>query len=152
MKPLGVPRTRSGSFHVTHKVLVGVPPYIRAKNLQDPFFLLAFGHSSPSDAANCDHGRSSPNVSVNCAQFGCAQMEQNLLRGYEDSLYRLDAEFHIAGRLGALPDRVLRTRRDTLQRPHEFPGSTLGEQASSMWRTCLNGITIGRWHPHWWSD
>ncbi|MED6197680.1 hypothetical protein PIB30_058889, partial [Stylosanthes scabra] len=36
--------------------------------------------------------------------------------------------------------------------PMSLPGSTLGEQASSMWRTCLNGITIGRWHPHWWSD
>ncbi|MED6214400.1 hypothetical protein PIB30_102672 [Stylosanthes scabra] len=33
-------------------------------------------------------------------------MDQNLLRGYEDSLYRLDAEFHIAGRLGALSGRV----------------------------------------------
>ncbi|MED6214972.1 hypothetical protein PIB30_108671, partial [Stylosanthes scabra] len=33
-KPLGVPRTRSESFHVTHKVLVGDPPYVRAKNLQ----------------------------------------------------------------------------------------------------------------------
>ncbi|MED6188434.1 hypothetical protein PIB30_116999 [Stylosanthes scabra] len=47
-------------------------------------------------------------------------MDQNLLRGYEDSLYRLDAEFHIAGRLAALPGRVLRTRRNSLQRPHEF--------------------------------
>ncbi|MED6117883.1 hypothetical protein PIB30_114147, partial [Stylosanthes scabra] len=47
-------------------------------------------------------------------------MDQNLLRGYEDSLYRHDAEYHIAGRLGALPGRVLRTRRNTLQRPHEF--------------------------------
>ncbi|MED6146104.1 hypothetical protein PIB30_031588 [Stylosanthes scabra] len=47
-------------------------------------------------------------------------MDQNLLRGYEDSLYRLDPDFHIAGRLGALPARVLRTRRNTLQRPHEF--------------------------------
>ncbi|MED6140613.1 hypothetical protein PIB30_094940, partial [Stylosanthes scabra] len=47
-------------------------------------------------------------------------MDQNVLRGYEDSLYRLDAEFHIAGRLGALPGRILRTRRNTLQRPHEF--------------------------------
>ncbi|MED6116547.1 hypothetical protein PIB30_101280 [Stylosanthes scabra] len=47
-------------------------------------------------------------------------MDQNLLRGYEDSLYRLDPDFHIAGRLGALPARVLRTRRNTLQRPREF--------------------------------
>ncbi|MED6209475.1 hypothetical protein PIB30_055066 [Stylosanthes scabra] len=45
---------------------------------------------------------------------------QNLLRGYENSLYRLDAEFYIAGRLGKLPGRVLRTRRNTLQRSHEF--------------------------------
>ncbi|MED6136428.1 hypothetical protein PIB30_056019 [Stylosanthes scabra] len=50
-------------------------------------------------------------------------MDQNLLRGYENSLYRLDPDFHIAGRLRALagnPARVLRTRRNTLQRPHEF--------------------------------
>ncbi|MED6184185.1 hypothetical protein PIB30_045074 [Stylosanthes scabra] len=29
-------------------------------------------------------------------------MDQNLLRDYEDSLYRLDREFHIAGKLGPL--------------------------------------------------
>ncbi|MED6217405.1 hypothetical protein PIB30_017465 [Stylosanthes scabra] len=33
-KPLGVPRTRSESFHVTHKVPVGDTPYVRAKNVQ----------------------------------------------------------------------------------------------------------------------
>ncbi|TKY55931.1 POLLENLESS 3 2 [Spatholobus suberectus] len=34
-KPLGlVPRTRSDSFHVTHKVPVGDTPYVRAKNVQ----------------------------------------------------------------------------------------------------------------------
>ncbi|KAL1370565.1 hypothetical protein HN51_000808 [Arachis hypogaea] len=33
-KPLGVPRTRSESFHVTHKVPVGDSPYVRAKNVQ----------------------------------------------------------------------------------------------------------------------
>ncbi|KAE8010641.1 hypothetical protein FH972_006996 [Carpinus fangiana] len=33
-KPLGVSRTRSDSFHVTHKVPVGDSPYVRAKNVQ----------------------------------------------------------------------------------------------------------------------
>ncbi|KAI3451413.1 hypothetical protein Pfo_008078 [Paulownia fortunei] len=33
-KPLGVSRTRSESFHVTHKVPVGDTPYVRAKNVQ----------------------------------------------------------------------------------------------------------------------
>ncbi|KAK6118013.1 hypothetical protein DH2020_048246 [Rehmannia glutinosa] len=33
-KPLGVSRTRSDSFHVTHKVPVGDTPYVRAKNVQ----------------------------------------------------------------------------------------------------------------------
>ncbi|KAK7250823.1 hypothetical protein RIF29_33536 [Crotalaria pallida] len=33
-KPVGVPRTRSESFHVTHKVPVGDTPYVRAKNVQ----------------------------------------------------------------------------------------------------------------------
>ncbi|XP_062102679.1 protein POLLENLESS 3-LIKE 2 [Humulus lupulus] len=33
-KPLGVSRTRSESFHVTHKVPVGDSPYVRAKNVQ----------------------------------------------------------------------------------------------------------------------
>ncbi|KAF7828976.1 protein POLLENLESS 3-LIKE 2 [Senna tora] len=33
-KPLGVLRTRSESFHVTHKVPVGDTPYVRAKNVQ----------------------------------------------------------------------------------------------------------------------
>lgn len=33
-KPLGVTRTRSDSFHVTHKVPVGDSPYVRAKNVQ----------------------------------------------------------------------------------------------------------------------
>ncbi|KAK2355515.1 Tetratricopeptide repeat (TPR) superfamily protein [Trifolium repens] len=33
-KALGVPRTRSESFHITHKVPVGDSPYVRAKNVQ----------------------------------------------------------------------------------------------------------------------
>ncbi|KAL4645498.1 hypothetical protein ACB092_02G238800 [Castanea dentata] len=33
-KPLGVSRTRSESFHVTHKVPIGDSPYVRAKNVQ----------------------------------------------------------------------------------------------------------------------
>lgn len=33
-KPLAVSRTRSESFHVTHKVPVGDSPYVRAKNVQ----------------------------------------------------------------------------------------------------------------------
>ncbi|CAA2983796.1 POLLENLESS 3-LIKE 2 [Olea europaea subsp. europaea] len=33
-KPLGISRTRSESFHVTHKVPVGHSPYVRAKNVQ----------------------------------------------------------------------------------------------------------------------
>jgi hypothetical protein len=33
-KPLGVSRTRSESFHITHKVPVGDTPYVRAKNVQ----------------------------------------------------------------------------------------------------------------------
>ncbi|KAM5555117.1 hypothetical protein ABKV19_023155 [Rosa sericea] len=33
-KPLGVSRTRSESFHGTHKVPVGDTPYVRAKNVQ----------------------------------------------------------------------------------------------------------------------
>ncbi|KAK9164517.1 hypothetical protein Syun_005419 [Stephania yunnanensis] len=34
VKPLGVTRTRSESFHVAHKVPVGDTPYVRAKNVQ----------------------------------------------------------------------------------------------------------------------
>lgn len=37
-KPLGVSRTRSESFHVTHKVPVGDTPYVRAKNVQVSIF------------------------------------------------------------------------------------------------------------------
>ncbi|KAJ7953149.1 protein POLLENLESS 3-LIKE 2-like [Quillaja saponaria] len=33
-KPLAVSRTRSESFHVTHKVPIGDTPYVRAKNVQ----------------------------------------------------------------------------------------------------------------------
>ncbi|CAI9757811.1 unnamed protein product [Fraxinus pennsylvanica] len=33
-KPLGISRTQSESFHVTHKVPVGHTPYVRAKNVQ----------------------------------------------------------------------------------------------------------------------
>ncbi|MED6186217.1 hypothetical protein PIB30_064726 [Stylosanthes scabra] len=54
------------------------------------------------------------------AKFIVQNLVKNLLRGYEDSLYRLDLEFHIAGKLGPLPARVLRTRRNTLQGPHEL--------------------------------
>ncbi|XP_042507252.1 protein POLLENLESS 3-LIKE 2-like [Macadamia integrifolia] len=34
VKPSGVSRTRSDSFHVTHKVPVGDTPYVKAKNVQ----------------------------------------------------------------------------------------------------------------------
>ncbi|XP_043708308.1 protein POLLENLESS 3-LIKE 2-like isoform X2 [Telopea speciosissima] len=34
VKPIGVSRTRSESFHVTHKVPVGDTPYVKAKNVQ----------------------------------------------------------------------------------------------------------------------
>jgi len=37
-KPLGVSRTRSESFHITHKVPVGDTPYVRAKNVQVMIF------------------------------------------------------------------------------------------------------------------
>ncbi|XP_021759660.1 protein POLLENLESS 3-LIKE 2-like [Chenopodium quinoa] len=33
-KPLSMPRTRSESFHITHKVPVGDTPYVRAKHVQ----------------------------------------------------------------------------------------------------------------------
>ncbi|GAB4847553.1 hypothetical protein Ancab_026614 [Ancistrocladus abbreviatus] len=33
-KPLGISRTRSESFHITHKVPVGDTPYVRAKHVQ----------------------------------------------------------------------------------------------------------------------
>ncbi|KAF6174343.1 hypothetical protein GIB67_040836 [Kingdonia uniflora] len=33
-KPLGISRTRSDSFHITHKVPVGDTPYVKAKNVQ----------------------------------------------------------------------------------------------------------------------
>ncbi|XP_073272989.1 protein POLLENLESS 3-LIKE 2-like [Primulina huaijiensis] len=33
-KPLGISRTSSASFHITHKVPVGDTPYVRAKNVQ----------------------------------------------------------------------------------------------------------------------
>jgi len=40
-KPLGVvPRTRSESFHIAHKVPVGDTPYVRAKNVQVTFFVI----------------------------------------------------------------------------------------------------------------
>ena len=40
-KPLGaVLRTRSESFHVTHKVPVGDTPYVRAKNVQVTYFVI----------------------------------------------------------------------------------------------------------------
>lgn len=43
-KPIGVPRTRSDSFHVTHKVPAGDTPYVRAKNVQVSFlcFFVSF--------------------------------------------------------------------------------------------------------------
>ncbi|KAL5706455.1 hypothetical protein ACHQM5_024620 [Ranunculus cassubicifolius] len=34
VKPLGISRTRSESFHVTHKVPIGDTPYVKAKNVQ----------------------------------------------------------------------------------------------------------------------
>ncbi|KAF9622810.1 hypothetical protein IFM89_034045 [Coptis chinensis] len=34
IKPLGIARTRSESFHVTHKVPAGDTPYVKAKNVQ----------------------------------------------------------------------------------------------------------------------
>lgn len=42
-KPLGmVPRTRSETFHVAHKVPIGDTPYVRAKNVQVNSFLPGF--------------------------------------------------------------------------------------------------------------
>ncbi|KAK6922577.1 Tetratricopeptide repeat 1 [Dillenia turbinata] len=40
-KPLGVSRTRSESFHITHKVPVGDTPYVRAKNVQASNFQIS---------------------------------------------------------------------------------------------------------------
>ncbi|MED6186923.1 hypothetical protein PIB30_071350 [Stylosanthes scabra] len=62
--------------------------------------------------------------------------ENELLRGYEDTMYRYDRVDHIAGRLGQLPARVLRTRRlvldllDELCRP--FLRRTGFEQVAYM--------------------
>ncbi|MED6120172.1 hypothetical protein PIB30_018571 [Stylosanthes scabra] len=44
---------------------------------------------------------------------------ENQLLGYENSLYRLDAGTHIAGRLQQLPERVLRSRRMLLPLPDD---------------------------------
>ncbi|QHO18800.1 uncharacterized protein DS421_11g323620 [Arachis hypogaea] len=48
------------------------------------------------------------------------EIEPDLRRDYEDTLYRLDRVEHIAGRLGQLPARVLRTRRRIPTRPSEL--------------------------------
>ncbi|MED6223058.1 hypothetical protein PIB30_070323 [Stylosanthes scabra] len=37
-----------------------------------------------------------------------------LLRGYEDTLYRLDASDHIAKRIAHMEPRVIRTRRNIM--------------------------------------
>ncbi|MED6145625.1 hypothetical protein PIB30_027063 [Stylosanthes scabra] len=42
-----------------------------------------------------------------------------LLRGYENTLYRSDATGHIAGRIAHMEPRVIRTRRIILVRPDE---------------------------------
>lgn len=58
-KPLGVvPRTRSESFHVAHKVPVGDTPYVRAKNVQvnlpfDGFFHFATNFFQSKNLINC---------------------------------------------------------------------------------------------------
>ncbi|KAF8405410.1 hypothetical protein HHK36_010316 [Tetracentron sinense] len=40
IKPIGVVRTRSESFHITHKVPLGDTPYVKAKNVQASFWLV----------------------------------------------------------------------------------------------------------------
>ncbi|OVA19608.1 Tetratricopeptide repeat-containing domain [Macleaya cordata] len=58
VKPLGVIRTRSESFHVTHKVPLGDTPYVKAKNLVDkdperaiPLFWAAINAGDRVDSA-----------------------------------------------------------------------------------------------------
>ncbi|MED6131210.1 hypothetical protein PIB30_007900 [Stylosanthes scabra] len=48
-------------------------------------------------------------------------MEQpkNLLRGYEETLYRLDAVNHIAGRIAHMEPRFIGTQRNTMRQPDE---------------------------------
>ncbi|MED6121653.1 hypothetical protein PIB30_032195 [Stylosanthes scabra] len=42
-----------------------------------------------------------------------------LLRGYEDTLYRLDATEHVAGRMANMETRVVRTRRNIMDPPDD---------------------------------
>ncbi|MED6121489.1 hypothetical protein PIB30_030676 [Stylosanthes scabra] len=42
-----------------------------------------------------------------------------LLRGYEDTLYRLDVSDHIAGRIAHMEPRVIRTRRNIMDPPDD---------------------------------
>ncbi|MED6195281.1 hypothetical protein PIB30_036481 [Stylosanthes scabra] len=42
-----------------------------------------------------------------------------LLRGYEDTLYRSDATCHIAGRIAHTEPRVIRSRRNSMERTDE---------------------------------
>ncbi|MED6131248.1 hypothetical protein PIB30_008288 [Stylosanthes scabra] len=44
---------------------------------------------------------------------------QYLLRGYEDTLYRLDASDHIAGGIAHMEPRVIRTRRSIMNPPDD---------------------------------
>ncbi|MED6217029.1 hypothetical protein PIB30_013756 [Stylosanthes scabra] len=44
---------------------------------------------------------------------------QYLLRGYEDTLYRLDNVDHIAGRIAHMATRVIRTRRNIMKPPDD---------------------------------
>ncbi|MED6194268.1 hypothetical protein PIB30_026920 [Stylosanthes scabra] len=48
-------------------------------------------------------------------------MEQpdNLLRGYEGTLYRLDVVNHIVGRIAHMAPRFIRTWRNTMRQPDE---------------------------------
>ncbi|MED6223188.1 hypothetical protein PIB30_071547 [Stylosanthes scabra] len=42
-----------------------------------------------------------------------------LQMGYEDTLYRLDAIDHIAGRIAYMDPRVIHTRRNIMERPDD---------------------------------
>ncbi|XP_057744160.1 serine/threonine-protein phosphatase 7 long form homolog [Arachis stenosperma] len=65
---------------------------------------------------NVGHSSSKDGVGVTVA----SEIEPDLRRDYEDTLYRLDRVEHIAGRLEQLPARVLRTRRRIPTRPSEL--------------------------------
>ncbi|MED6190166.1 hypothetical protein PIB30_103037 [Stylosanthes scabra] len=42
-----------------------------------------------------------------------------LLRGYDDTLYRLDASNRIAGRIAHMEPRIIRTRRNIMDAPDD---------------------------------